>query len=113
MIKDYISWTDFDKVEMRVGTIINAVEFEEAIKPAYKITVDFGKYGIKKTSAQITKLYKIEDLKGRQIIAVINFAPKQIANFMSEFLILGVMGDEKEVTLIQPTNKTSNGRRVQ
>lgn len=108
---DCIEWEDFSKVEMRVGTIIEAEHFKEARKPALKVKVNFGEIGIKKSSAQITDLYKPEDLLGRQVIAVVNFRPKQIANFMSECLILGVMGSE-EVILLQPDRPVSNGLRI-
>ena len=100
------------KVEMRTGTIIKAEVFEEARKPAYKITIDFGEYGIRKTSAQVTKLYSIEDLKGRQVVGVINFPPKQIATMMSECLLLGAVGPDGEVTLLQPERETLNGLRI-
>ena len=106
-----ISWADFMKVEMRVGTVISAEVFEKARNPAYKIQVDFGEYGIRKTSAQITTLYQSEDIVGKQVIAVVNFPPKQIANIMSECLILGAM-DGKEVTLIEPGMKVKNGLRI-
>ena len=106
-----ISWADFMKVEIRVGTVISAEVFDEARNPAYKIQVDFGEYGIRKTSAQITTLYQPEDIVGKQVIAVVNFPPKQIANIMSECLILGAV-DGKEVTLIEPGMKVKNGLRI-
>jgi len=104
-----ISWQDFEKIDMRVGTIISAEVFSEVKKPAYKVTIDFGKFGIKKSSAQITKLYKPEDLIGKQIIAVTNFPPKQIANMMSECLVLGVLGNESEISLLSTDKKVQNG----
>ena len=107
-----LEWTDFMKVEMRVGTILMAEIFKEAKNPAYKITVDFGKYGTRKTSAQIAKLYTPEELIGKQVIAVVNFPPKQIANIMSECLILGGVGDNKEVTLITSERQVENGTRI-
>jgi len=107
-----ITWQDFEKVEMRVGTIIKVEDFPEAKKPAYKLWIDFGKFGIKKSSAQITKLYNKEDLLNKQVIAVINFPPKQIANFMSECLILGVVLENNEVVLLQPERKVPNGYRI-
>jgi tRNA-binding protein len=107
-----ISWTDFEKVEMRVGTIISADDFPDARSPAYKLTIDFGESGIKKSSAQITRLYSKEVLINKQVIAVVNFPPKQIANFFSECLVLGVIGDAKEITLLQPDHKVNNGLRI-
>lgn len=107
-----ISWADFEKVEMRVGTVIAADDFHEARNPAYKLTVDFGSFGVKKSSAQITRLYRKEVLVGKQVIAVTNFAPKQVANFMSECLVMGVVGDDKEIVLLQPERKVENGLRI-
>ena len=106
-----ISWKDFEKIEMRVGTITDAGFFPEAKKPAYKLQIDFGELGMKKSSAQITDLYKPEDLIGKQIIAVVNFPTKQVANFLSECLVLGVVGDG-EVVLLQPDRKVKNGDRI-
>ncbi len=107
-----IEWNDFAKVEMRVATILEVCVFEEARNPAYKITLDFGDFGIKKTSAQITKRYQPEDLIGKQVIAVVNFPPKQIANMMSECLLLGAVGEAQEVTIISPESKIANGLRI-
>jgi tRNA-binding protein len=107
-----LSWEDFEKVEMRVGTVLQAADFPKAKNPAYQLHIDFGALGIKKTSAQITKLYSKEELIGRQVIAVVNFPPKQIANFMSECLVLGVVGENKEVTLLQPERPVPNGLRI-
>lgn len=107
-----LTWDDFTKVEMRIGTIIKVEEFSEARNPAYKMIIDFGEYGERKTSAQITKLYHPADLIGNQVVAVINFPPKQIATMMSECLVLGGIGDNKEVTLIQPERKVKNGTRI-
>lgn len=107
-----ISLQDFEKVEMRVGTIISAEDFPEVRNPAYKLNIDFGSYGMKKSSAQITKLYQKEDLVGKQVIAVVNFPPKQIANFFSECLVLGVVGENKEVTLLTPDKAVENGLRI-
>ena len=100
------------KVDMRVGTILRAEVFEEARKPAYKIWIDFGELGIKKTSAQITQHYDLESVIGMQVTAVVNFPPKQIANFMSECLLLGAMGPEQEVILLNPERAVPNGWRV-
>lgn len=105
-----ISWNDFEKVDMRVGTVILVDDFPEARNPAFKVKIDFGELGIKKSSAQITKLYNKEDLLGKQVIAVVNFPPKQIANFMSECLILGVV--DKDIVLLHPERKVKNGKRI-
>ncbi len=107
-----ITWNDFEKVEMRAGTIIQADDFPEARNPSYKLRIDFGKLGIRQSSAQITRLYKKEDLIGKQVIAVTNFPPKQIANFMSECLVLGVVLDNKEVVLLQPERTVPNGLKI-
>ena len=112
MDKNTLTWTDFEKVEMRIGTILSAEIFEEVKKPAYKIIVDFGPLGSRKTSAQLTALYKPEDLTGKQVVAVVNFPPKQIANMMSECLILGGLGEDRDVTLIQPGKKVANGTKI-
>lgn len=110
--KNNLSWDEFTRVEMRVGTILTAEVFEEACNPSYKMTIDFGEFGVRKTSAQITKLYQPQDLIERQIIAVINFPSKQIATIMSECLVLGAVGDEHEVTLLAPEREVKNGTRV-
>lgn len=110
--EDQLSWSTFMKVEMRVGTIISAEEFKEVRNPAYKMLVDFGALGIKKTSAQITKLYDADSLVGRQVVAVVNFPPKQIANMMSECLVLGGIGNDKEIILLQPERQVENGTRI-
>jgi tRNA-binding protein len=107
-----ITWHDFEKIDMRIGTIIEVLDFEKAQKPAYKLKIDFGAAGIKSSSAQITVLYSKEELLGKQIIAVINFAPKQIANFMSECLVLGVYNEDNNVVLLQAEKKTENGRKI-
>ncbi|MNV06996.1 tRNA-binding protein YgjH [compost metagenome] len=107
-----LTWDEFMNVEMRVGTIISAEIFKEVRNPAYKITVDFGEFGIRKTSAQVTTLYEAEELVGKQIVAVINFPPKQIATMMSECLVLGGIGDNKDVTLLQPERPVKNGTRI-
>lgn len=110
--EETIEWSDFTKVEMRVGTILTAEHFEEVRTPAYKMTIDFGDYGVRKTSAQITQLYAPEKLVGRQIVAVLNFPPKQIANIMSECLVLGGVEEDAQVILLQPERKVKNGTRV-
>ena len=107
-----ITWDDFEKIEMRVGTIISAAPFENAKKPAYKLTIDFGEHGVKNSSAQITALYSLEELTGWQVIGVINFPPKQIANFFSECLVLGVYDENNNVVLLQPEKEVKNGCRV-
>jgi len=107
-----ITWQDFEKVELRVGTILQAISFPEAKKPAFKIQADFGDFGIKWSSAQITKIYTLEDLPGRQIIGVINFPAKQIGNFMSEFLITGFQDHNGDVILAMPNFKVPNGNRL-
>jgi len=112
MNENNLNWDEFMRVEMRVGTILSAEIFKEVRNPAYKITIDFGEFGIRKTSAQVTALYQPEELIGKQVVAVINFPPKQIANMMSECLVLGGMGDDKEVTLLQPERAVKNGTRI-
>lgn len=107
-----ITWSEFEKVEMRVGTIVAVEAFPQARKPAYKLTIDFGDTGVKRTSAQLTKLYELNELVGKQVIAVVNFPPKQIATFMSECLVLGAVADNETVTLLQPERKTKNGLRI-
>lgn len=108
-----LTWSEFERVEMRVGTIIEANDFPEARKPAYQLTVDFGAaIGIRKTSAQITKRYEKSDLVGRQIVSVINFPKKQIGKFMSECLVLGAVGEESDVILLAPDFKVENGLRI-
>lgn len=107
-----ITWSDFEKVEIRVGTIISAAVFEKAKKSAYQLTIDFGEYGIKNSSAQITTLYNIDELAGKQVIAVVNFPVKQIANFFSECLVLGVFNENNDVVLLQPGKQVANGCRI-
>ena len=103
---------DFNKLDIRVGTIIKAEEFTEAIKPAYKLQIDFGpEIGIKKSSAQITNLYKIEDLINRQILGIVNLPPRQIAHFTSEVLVLGTYS-KNGVVLIKPDNIVDNGDKL-
>lgn len=111
MNKPPISWADFEKVDIRIGTIEKAQPFEKAKNPAYQLWINFGELGIKKTSAQITSRYNPEDLIGKQIIAVVNFPPKQIANFMSECLILGAV-DGKDVILLIPDSPSKNGSAI-
>ncbi len=107
-----ISWNDFKKVDIRVGRVIRVSEFPEARSPSYKLIIDFGPLGLKKSSAQITSLYTKNQLENRQVLAVVNFSPKQIANFMSEVLVLGVILDNNDVVLIQPDKQVPNGLRI-
>lgn len=106
-----ITFEDFTKVDLRIGTIVEVNDFPNAQKPAYQLHIDFGDLGIKKSSAQITTLYKKEDLLGRQIVAVVNFPKKQIANFMSECLVMGAVKDA-DVFLLHPEAKVKNGSQV-
>lgn len=107
-----ISWDDFEKIDMRAGTIIAVDDFPKAKKPSYQLKIDFGAAGIKNSSAQITALYTKNELIGKQVIAVINFPPKQIADFFSECLVLGVYNQHNEVVLLQPSLNVSNGDKV-
>ncbi|CAH8295075.1 tRNA-binding protein [Mariniflexile fucanivorans] len=110
-MKSTITFEDFSKIDLRVGTIVEVNDFPEARKPAYQLTIDFGELGLKKSSAQITSLYKKEDLLNKQIIANINFPKKQIANFMSECLVMGAVNG-KDVILLNPETKVKNGSVV-
>lgn len=109
---DYISFEEFTKVDIRVGTILEVNDFPKAKKPAYQLTIDFGNLGIKRSSAQITTLYTKEALLNRQVSAIVNFKPKQIANFISECLILGVADDEGNIVLLKASSPTNNGTQV-
>jgi tRNA-binding protein len=112
-IKPEITWADFEKLDIRSGTIISVNDFEKARNPSYQLEIDFGDLGIKKSSAQITSLYQKEELIGQQILAVVNFPKKQIANFFSECLVLGVYGeDKKDITLLTTSLPTKNGMEV-
>ena len=106
------SWSDFEKIDIRCGTIIDAEEFPKARKAAYKLRIDFGPVGILQSSAQITTHYKTGELKNRQVIAVVNFPPKQIADFKSECLVLGVYAEDNSVILLQPTSPVRNGQKI-
>ena len=108
----HITYADFEKVDIRTGKIIDVADFPEARNPAYKLWIDFGPLGVKKSSAQITGLYSKDDLKGQQVIAVVNFPAKQIGSFMSEVLVLGAMLENKEVALVRPNRDIPPGTRV-
>ena len=107
-----IEWQDFEKIDIRVGTVVEVSDFPKAKKPAYQLSIDFGDLGIRKSSAQITDFYEKQELIGKQVMAVVNFPPKQIANFFSECLVLGVYTDKKEVVLIGPDRKVANGWKL-
>ena len=107
-----ISWTEFEQLELRVGTVVAVEDFPQARKPAYKLKIDFGEFGIKQSSAQLTRLYNKTELVGRQVLGVINFPPKQIANFFSEALITGFYLPGGEVVLAQPERKVPNGSKL-
>lgn len=107
-----ITWDDFEKIDIRVGTIAEVTDFPKARKPSYQIKIDFGIHGVKNSSAQITSLYNKEELIGKQVVAILNFPKKQIANFFSECLVLGVYTDQNEVVLLQPEKQVENGWKV-
>lgn len=107
-----ISWNDFERVELRVGTVLQVLDFPEARKPAYKLQVDFGEFGTRWSSAQITKHYTKEELPGRQIVGVINFPKKQIANFMSEFLVTGFADENGDIVLAAVDKPVPNGSKL-
>jgi tRNA-binding protein len=111
-MKEEITFEDFLKVDIRIGTIIEVNDFPKARKPAYQLKIDFGDLGVKKTSAQITSLYTKEDLLNAQISAIVNFKPRQIANFMSEVLVLGIHNTDEAVVLLKATKTIKNGEQV-
>jgi len=111
MTKELISFEDFQKIDIRIGTIIEAKDFKKARIPAYQLRIDFGSLGTKKSSAQITSLYSKNELLNKQVIAIVNFKAKQIANFMSECLVLGIQ-NEKDVVLLQAHKNAKNGTKV-
>lgn len=110
---DIISFDEFLKVDIRIGTILEVNDFPKAKKPAYQLTIDFGALGIKKSSAQITDLYSKEELVHRQVSAIVNFKPRQIANFLSEVLVLGVYNTDGDVVLLKSAKTITNGEQVQ
>lgn len=108
-----INWDDFEKIDIRLGTIIEVADFPKARKPAYKLKIDFGtELGVKQSSAQITSHYNKEDLLQRQVVAVVNFPPKQIADFISECLVLGIYDANNDVILLKPDKPTANGQKI-
>ncbi|MEK7371482.1 MAG: tRNA-binding protein [candidate division NC10 bacterium] len=107
-----ISWADFEKVDMRVGVVVDAQEFPEARHPAFKLWVDFGPLGVKRSSAQITRRYAPRELRGRRVVAVVNFPPKQIGPFVSEVLVLGAYDEAGEVILLRPDVEVPPGSRI-
>ena len=109
---EQISWKDFERVELRVGTIIEVEDFPQARKPTYKLKIDFGELGVKRSSAQIKELYSKEQLLGRQVVAVVNFPPKQVANYFSEVLTTGFYLPSGEVVLAQPERPVPNGAKL-
>lgn len=107
-----LTWQDFEKIEIRAGTILEVNDFPNARKPAWQLTIDFGELGFRKSSAQITELYDKQELIGKQVIAVVNFPPKQIANFFSECLVMGVYTDKNTVVLLTPDKPVGNGWKI-
>lgn len=111
MVKEMVTFEDFSKIDIRIGTIVAVEDFPKARKPAYRLKIDFGKMGVKRSSAQITTLYSKKDLLKRQVVSIVNFAPKQVANFTSECLVLGIQ-DGEEVVLLHTLEKANNGAKV-
>lgn len=107
-----INWDDFEKIDIRSGTILEVTDFPKAKNASYQLKIDFGPLGMKQSSAQITHHYSKETLKGRQVVAVVNFPPRQIANFFSECLVLGVYDENNQVILLQPGKPVVNGQRI-
>ncbi|HEV8144561.1 MAG TPA: tRNA-binding protein [Methylomirabilota bacterium] len=107
-----ITWADFEKIDMRVGVVVDAQPFPEARRPALKLTINFGALGVKRASAQITEHYRPEDLVGRRVIAVVNFPPKQIGPFVSEVLVLGAYDEREQVILLRPDVEVSPGAKI-
>jgi tRNA-binding protein len=111
-VSEPISWADFERVELRVGTIVAVDDFPEARKPAWKLTMDFGEFGTRRSSAQITVHYTREELLGRQVLAVLNFPPKQIGPFRSEVLVTGFADEDGSIVLAMPERRVPNGARL-
>lgn len=111
MKQEFISFEDFEKVDIRIGTIVTVTDFPKAKKPSYQLKIDFGNLGLKNSSAQITSLYNKQDLLHKQVVAIVNFEKKQIANFISECLVLGIQNG-KDVVLLQAQKTTQNGKKV-
>lgn len=111
-MKKEITFEDFSRIDIRVGTIIEVCDFKKARKPAYQLKIDFGDLGIKKSSAQIINLYSKEDLINKQVTAVLNFKPRQIANFLSEVLVLGIHDTSNNVVLLQTSKRGKNGQQI-
>ena len=107
-----ITWKDFERVELRIGTIVEVEDFPNARKPAYKLTIDFGELGIKKSSAQVAVNYSKADLIGKQILGVVNFPKKQIANFFSEVLVTGIQASDGSIVLVQAERPVPNGEKL-
>lgn len=107
-----IAWSDFEKVDIRVGVVTDAREFPEARRPAYRLWIDFGSLGVKRSSAQLTRHYRAADLVGRQVVAVVNFPPKQIGSFVSEVLVLGAYDEASEVILLRPDAAVAPGAKI-
>ena len=107
-----LTWEEFRKVDMRVGKVLDVQDFPEARNPSYKLTIDFGPLGVKKSSAAVRPWYRKEELVGRHVIAVVNFPPKQIANFVSEVLVLGAVQTDREVVLLRPDAERELGARI-
>ena len=107
-----ITWADFERVDMRVGVVVDAQPFPEARRPAFKLWIDFGELGVKRSSAQITERYAVSELVGRRVIAVVNFPPKQIGPFVSEVLVLGAYDDAGQVILLRPDFDVTPGSKI-